>query len=235
MTSFKKMKLVGEDELQRFKEKQIRDYDPKIRTLAFLQSEMDAILNADSDLNAEEKLKLFQIAQNRYDSFKKQSAVTNLPEKKQTVEAPAEEEAPPEDDFDAAAEDADDDDLRILQFIPTLMREKAKQVLKIIKENPEDISYDSHNTVSLSGSPIEHSNFTDLFRSLYVKSRVKPAGQAEFVQVLKNLNVPNALISNKSLHKGPSKRQRADFQFIPSASSVSPPGQQPHVLHVYNK
>ena len=56
---FKKLKLIDEQEIQRLVEKQLRDYDPVIRTLGKLQTEMDSVLNR-TDLSPEEKQALYQ-------------------------------------------------------------------------------------------------------------------------------------------------------------------------------
>ena len=69
MSSFKKMSLVAQEELDRLKQKQLTSYQPELRSMVFLKDEMDTILNR-SDLPADEKLKLFQVAQNRFASIK---------------------------------------------------------------------------------------------------------------------------------------------------------------------
>jgi len=71
MTSFKKMALISNDELDRLKQKQLSSYNPELRSMAFLKDEMDQLLLR-TDLSAEEKLKLFQSAQHRFDSLKPQ-------------------------------------------------------------------------------------------------------------------------------------------------------------------
>ena len=68
MAAFKKLKLVDEHELEQLIEKQIRQYDPRIRSMALLEKEMGSALNRD-DLAPEEKLALFKSAQHRYDKM----------------------------------------------------------------------------------------------------------------------------------------------------------------------
>ena len=62
MAIFKKLKLVDEMELERLIEKQLRQYDPKIHSMALMKKEMDQAL-ARQDLVPEEKLALFHGAQ----------------------------------------------------------------------------------------------------------------------------------------------------------------------------
>ena len=65
---FKKLKLFDEHELEQLIEKQIRQYDPRIRGMTLLQKEMEDTLNR-SDLAPEEKLALCKSAQHRYDKM----------------------------------------------------------------------------------------------------------------------------------------------------------------------
>jgi len=63
--SFQKMKLVEEGELLRLKDKQIRDYNPQIRSMSFYQNEIDDILN-DTKLTPEQKFALMGVAEKRF-------------------------------------------------------------------------------------------------------------------------------------------------------------------------
>jgi len=239
MSTFKKLKLVSEDELQRLKEKQIRDYDPKIKKLAFLQSEMDLLLNEDSGLNTEERLKLFQAAQQRFESFKAPS-LDNLPVVKKTVTEHEVEEA-----LEGVQPfvDLEDDEDSVLGLVPAQLRTKAKGLLNLITTNPDLISFDSHNNVSISGTPIQGANFTDLFRSMYVHRKGEVPGQAKFLRALKDMNVPISLISNTRVHSQLGSARGRSLSRSPKAfktpitspvrAPLAPPGKQPTVLHVY--
>ena len=68
MAAFKRLLLLNEEEVERIKAKQIRDYDPSITALARIKDQMDNVLSsADGDsVSNEQKLKLFQNLQNRY-------------------------------------------------------------------------------------------------------------------------------------------------------------------------
>ena len=65
MAAFKNINLVDDQELQQLIEKQIRQYDPRIRSMALLEKEIGSALNRD-DLTSEEKFALFKSAQHRY-------------------------------------------------------------------------------------------------------------------------------------------------------------------------
>ncbi len=73
------MKLVEENELLRLKDKQIRDNNPQIRSMAFTQSEIDDIL-MDNKLSAEEKLLLINVAEKRYKGIKSTLGAASTPQ-----------------------------------------------------------------------------------------------------------------------------------------------------------
>ena len=88
------MKLMSEDEINRLKSKQITQYDPQVRTMAFLQTEIDDILTR-KDLAPESIMALFQSAQSRFHSLKRKRTGEDLgPEEEQDVVAAAAQVAP---------------------------------------------------------------------------------------------------------------------------------------------
>ena len=76
---FKRLKLIDEQELTRIVEKQIKEYNPGIRSLANLQQEMDGVVNHEG-ISPEEQLALYQSAQQRFRKIK-------IPDTKNPVEA----------------------------------------------------------------------------------------------------------------------------------------------------
>ena len=66
---FKRLKLIDEQELNRLVEKQLREYDPTIRSLATLHREMQEI-EGRSDLTPEEKVALLSATQQRFSQLK---------------------------------------------------------------------------------------------------------------------------------------------------------------------
>jgi len=79
------------------------------------------------------------------------------------------------------------------------MKKKATELLDIISGYPELISFNDKNMeVSINGEPMKHTNFIDLFRSLYSTRRnYTPAGYTDFLSALSDMNAPTSLISNK--------------------------------------
>ena len=75
---FKKLKLIDEQEIQRLVEKQLKEYDPVLRTLGKLQREMDSVLDRD-DLSAEDKQGLYQANLGKFLSMKNISGTSKAP------------------------------------------------------------------------------------------------------------------------------------------------------------
>lgn len=77
MNPFSKMRLLPEEEFQRLREARIKGYDPKLRTMAFLQTEVDRMLDDSSPLLPSERLQIFTMAQSRFENLQRQQP--NLP------------------------------------------------------------------------------------------------------------------------------------------------------------
>ena len=69
---FKRLKLLDEQEFDRLIERQIRQYDPAIHSMAQMRKDMDSALSRDDFLS------LFTATQNRYNKIKPPN-VASLP------------------------------------------------------------------------------------------------------------------------------------------------------------
>ena len=78
MSSFKKLQLLSEEEVNRLKQKQISQYDPQLRAAAFLQTELDDLLS-NKDLDSQQKMTLFQMAQQRFASLIGKNVMSKVP------------------------------------------------------------------------------------------------------------------------------------------------------------
>ena len=72
--AFHKLQLVSEEELNRLRQKQIAQYNPKLPTAAFLKSEIDELMS-DKQMEPESKLRLLQLAQQRFTSLRGKHAM----------------------------------------------------------------------------------------------------------------------------------------------------------------
>ena len=282
MSGFTKMKMVEEAELLRLKDKQIREYNPQIRSMSFYQNEIDDILT-DNKLSASDKLTLIGVAEKRYNGIKSSTVGTAAVKPGPTILAGISSGLVPKESASlvtglaptavlapgavaadgVAAVDAptETSTRRILHGIPPAMMKKATEMLNYIKEYPEHISYDKKNMeVTINGEAIKHTNFIDLFRSLYSNRRnYNPIGSAPFMSALSDMNAPISLISNKyvwsnlldnqnlsllnaGLPHAPITSRKDSHSTSPYRSSKlgkrrrigGPPGRKPHVLKVYD-
>ena len=62
---FNRLKPLDEQELDRLREKQIRQYDPNLRRMVEMRKDMDEIMCRE-DLNPEERVALYKSANNAF-------------------------------------------------------------------------------------------------------------------------------------------------------------------------
>ncbi len=157
------------------------------------------------------------------------------------------EEEPADDDDD------DDDTARQLPAnpsasdfnIPYARQRKANELLSILNKNPQLIASDRENKLLLKGQVVPGSNYRDLFRELYLRSKDHClTGQNQFLSALHSLNIDSELISNSHCSKlynsqaSSSMSSSGNSQFAQSGhgrrrSSSTPPGHRPKILHLY--
>ena len=213
------MSLVAQEELDRLKQKQLTSYQPELRSMVFLKDEMDTILNR-ADLPADEKVKLFQIAQNRFASLKSTvlqpsaTTATTVTAQLPTATSQADEaeaEVGEEGEVEAAALPPLGPSsssivsvapyAKAIKELPTGFQKKAGQLMGFIDEHPAHFAANSKGEMTIQGRAIPHSNFTDLLRQLYIERKQHPIGLNEFLTELSALNVPRTYLSNKKVVK----------------------------------
>ena len=217
MSSFRKLQLVSEEEINRLKQKQLSQYDPQLRAAAFLQSEIDDILT-NKDMDAQRKTTLFQTAQQRFASLLGKSFMATQPlggvrtrmEHDEEAAAPAAAApaapavvAAPQQLVQAAQDVDEEDDIQIEQIlgtVPNSQKERAQKLLNFLESKKADISSDNTGQLVIQGEPVEGTNYQDLILSLYTsKKAFYPQGLDVFVKALRKLNVPRGIIKNHQL------------------------------------
>ena len=96
MSTFQKMFLMSQEEMERMRQKQIKEYDPNLRAMARLQDENETLL-LNKQISPDDALKFHQKLQSRYESIKNQEkADVALPDVSKTMnsESIQEEEIP---------------------------------------------------------------------------------------------------------------------------------------------
>lgn len=254
MSTFKKMSLVAQEELDRLKQKQLVSYNPELRSMVFLKDEMDTILTR-SDLPADEKLKMFQIAQHRFDALKADvlhPALTAASKSKlETVTDEAEDEAEADDEGDeeAAASptpvmgsstsvvDTGAPYSSVMMALPNQYQRKAAKLADFFAAHGGHFGRNSSGQMTIQGKAIPNSNYHDLIRQLYIHRTNMPVGFDTFVGELKKLNVPHHSISNS---KAIQLLKPVDVFATPpqvaaqtGEGSHKPPGKRPRILYLY--
>ena len=177
MTSaFRKFKLMSDEEIDRLKQKQLTEYNPELRTLAHLQTEIEGALERNGADTDEAKYALLQTLQNRFKAVKATAAPTQpvglstiLPMPAPPVvaapPAPPVVGAPPIDSAPAQPEETESTQIRL--SVLQKAHRKAEQFVKLIGDNPSVVTVDDDNQVVLRGRTLYGSNIIDLINALY--------------------------------------------------------------------
>lgn len=227
-STLKKMRLVGEAELDRLKAKQIREYDPELHVLVRLQKEMEDILD-DTKTSPSEKLTLLHTAQHHFKTLsnkeaREQEGLVDVSNPMPTLPEP--EPKIVEETTPVLSEPSISGVLvAAVENLPKQYREKAKKFLDWMKEHKDIIKFDPiSGRLVIQGTEISHSNAHDLLYNLYVKRTGPPiSGSKELNSILSDLNVPQTLIS-----------KRAAYSVHLPKKGKKVPGVAPTILKVYD-
>ena len=258
MSSFRKLQLVSEEEINRLKQKQLSQYDPQLRAAAFLQSEIDDILT-NKDMEAQRKATLFQTAQQRFASLLGKSVMATQPLGGIRTRMEHDEDAAaaalpavPQQVVPVLQQPAEEDDVQIEQLlgtVPKSQKERAQRLLNFLENKKADITYDDMGQMVIQGQSVIGSNYQDLILSLYTgKKAFYPKGLDVFINALRQLNVPQGIIKNHhllaanpfSISSSKVVTEPPDMFFDASSHSPPrkkatrhPPGTTPNVQYVY--
>ena len=210
MSSFKRLQLESEEELNRLKQKQIAQYDPQLRAAAFLQSEIDDLLS-NKQMDPDHKMRLFQMAQQRFTSLRGKHAMekttlggirTQMEDDVVVPAIPAQQGAPLAQVHlaPAGAQALPADQNPLIDFLPRRSQDKAKKLLHELKRRGAEITEDEGGQMVIADQPIIGSNYKDLLLSLYSSRKgFQPHGQDTFLDALGKATIPHALIGNTKI------------------------------------
>jgi len=219
--SFKKYTLFTNDDLQRLRQKHLAEYNPNISALAKLQGEIESILEGNSSVPNDDKLKLLSTLEQRFNSIKQneqtlekqqQPLIKPIQKPQMPIAAPANEI-----DEDVAEEEEDQADAQqnnaILDSFEPLMRPRVSLLLDSFAEHPEIISFDDEQQLILNGIPIENTNIVNSLKRLLkikIPGKTSLKGQKSFTQLLSKMKLPKPLLTQINLPKlhPPGKRTR---------------------------
>ena len=270
--SFDKYHLMKDEEYQRLRQKQVQQYNPELRIMARIDDDIKELLS-DTTIPADVKSSIFSQLQQRFKDVKDASKVMPKEAISTEIEQP---DVEPEPIAAAAVEEYElpppptparpapikkfSDD--ILSGVDKNKLGKAKELLKLIKENPQIIATNTKGELVLHGKVIPRSNTSDLFRSLYshyapTSSPEGAVGHSKFIGALREINVPLSLISSKiqsaklvALNKPQSPHSPNPKEYLDPVGEQSPlsnrkpvamkgkglpPGKRIRMLTVYRK
>ncbi len=179
------MVLISPDALQR-----LNAATPRNETLNVLEEDMNKVLHA-SDIEDRAKWAQYQQMLQRRQHFHD--------EMRKPMEIPIVEAS------NGGTRNFRDE---ILRTIPKAFKTKGELLFERLSDN-ELISWDRHGTVSINGAPIPNSNIVDLVCDVVrcKKTAAGPVGCAQFVEALRQINVPQEFIGNPQRRQQPQQHR----------------------------
>ena len=241
------MTLIEEGELERLRQRQIKEYNPTLKSLSQIQEQIDSIF-ADPNLDDEGKMKMLNLLQEKFDNlynkYKNSSAGAKMLAAPIVIPPPANPgragqavddqaaQGAVGPDGDAVAKEEDDDPFTLLNLPPQYTK-KFDLFKKFFTEHPNDLSVNNDNELVVDGRPLANSFAPDLFRSLYLKNKKgNLTGRPNFITKLENLKADPAMFSNKTVLSSLSPKGKRTKPFGQTGKGY-PPGKRPRILHVF--
>ena len=214
---FLKQVLVEQGELDRLRERQIRDYSPEIRSMVKIQDDIHQILLR-TDLSAQQKLDMLSVPQARFDHLKAETNTLQgqrasaspevpkpvekkVPEKKaadMTKDKVNVDDEKEEDNMDAE-EEVNKTPVKSFIISPLRMgvsqqyRQKAEDLMEKIIKRPDIITRSDGGELVYMGQAVPNSNFNGLFTGMFTSgSVVRGAGSTELFKALRQLGVQSS-------------------------------------------
>ena len=248
---YKGMTLVEEAELERLRQRQIKEYNPTLRSLGQIQEQIEKLFD-DPELSDEGKCKILSHLQKRFSvnlaHYKNSTnGVGQAPEAK-SLQIEVKSQIDPIQNVDSEGEnegeEEDVDEKPLGPLIPTLedanipshFANKFVRFQEFLKDHKNDISSNDKKEIVLDGEAIAYSSFPDLVRSLYVRNQdMNLIGTQQFHKKLYELNARSDMFSNREtlnalthLDKKSNKHPHSQTGF-----GGCPPGKRPRFLHVF--
>ena len=250
MSGFRKMVLVDQGEVDRLRQKQIREYNPTISAMGRTQAELEAVLN-NAAISDEDKVAILQETQRRFDRLKSiigpmseipvTTTMTNPAPP--TAQATAQQAAaqvtpahaaqpqagPLSSESDEAEEEGGGDNEAatkeaLIDFIskhPSLIRGSRPTGQLVIKNRR-----------------VIHSSFENLLDAAMRQPKSNLSGVDKFIEGLKSINTPAHLIPNphiaSQLSQASDSISSANPQSQTGQGKSRPPGKRPRILWLYH-
>ena len=216
---------VHAEQLQAMQEKRIATYDPKLRSMAFLQSEINDILH-NRTLSPDARLKIFTVAQTRFLALKKaghggaedDEEVVPVARRRPEIGFDPGVEQPDgnargedEDEFADAFSDIADIQVasqrrlrKLVDELPKTHRKKAQYFLSLVHSQDSGIEVDDHLRVYIHGRMLPKANFGDIIEYIFRprKNNPQPPDFKRYWEYATGaFHLPATMIPNRALHE----------------------------------
>ncbi|KAF0143334.1 MAG: hypothetical protein FD143_3436 [Ignavibacteria bacterium] len=247
---FKTMALVEEAELERLRQRQIKEYSPALKSLTQIQEQIEKLFD-EPTLTDEAKSRILSNLQERFGflltKYKTSIAPVLDPAPLQLPLPETEKAQPALANNIGEAEQGGNDTHKIPNQaqakIPSQFSRKFELLREFLEEHREEISTNEKQEIVIDGEPIEYSSFPDLLRCLYVRNpSMNTIGLPQFHLKLHGLAADPQMFSHNEtlnvfaqLDRNPGKGSQKGMGLghpTPKHSN-GPPGKRPRLLYLY--
>ena len=220
----RKTAFVNDMVLQSLKQNQ-QVVSPIVKTITKIDDKIKDILD-NKEMDEYKKVQLYSQTLQEYLNTRNN---LTAPSDSSTPSIPV--EAPPADkqEFSPYGE------YSIIDTMPVVYRNKAKHLLRIIKNN-DNIKWDDNGVVSYKDNVMKHSNIVDLVHDVIrPRKHSQPNNWLEFTTALHELNVPQNLIGNPKRRVQPSPPPPTTTTTTPTTTTTTTPTTTDHSLRKWEK
>ena len=246
-SKYKSRALIEKAELERLHQRQIKEYDPTLRSLAQIQDQIVKLFD-DPQLSDDGKCKILAHLHERYagllSQYKRSAApLAHIPSIKAThvpinkvIFQSSEDEATVDEDGEDTLTSQDPPQIPNLSDanIPAHFGKKYEQFQNFLRDHQNEISTNDRKEIVLDGEAIAYSSFPDLLRSLYVRNQdLNLIGVQQFHRRLHSLNARLDMFSNRETLNSLTHLNKKSQNQTQSGSGPRPPVKRTRILYVF--
>lgn len=226
MSNTRKMLLLDQAEVERLRQRQLKEYDPTLGAMARATMEIEEVLS-NRNLTDEDKLQLLGTLQERFRKLK--ATLGPVPVVSPVVVAPPAVAAPTVD-----AQPVEDEDVQYAKIKETL--DRYGHVLRPSKQGE----------LVFRNKTVPGSSYHQIMNAVLTGEQFDLPGFQEFIQGLNIVHVPRTLFKNEKflehLEGAAPAPVKAEVPAAPKTgkkqkgkgSTHPPPGKRPHIIWLYH-
>jgi len=86
----------------------------------------------------------------------------------------------------------------LIKLVPQIYKQKAQNLLQVIEERPNDITFDTNGSVFVNGESLPNSNIKVIFPALFKKSKKTVIGLSDVLAKLQQMNMLHLVNRSKT-------------------------------------